>query len=183
MPSRFSRQDFPTTTSARACRTDFPPTAMSRPIHRAAAFHQPQCPGPSTAPTLPANRNVPVHPPRRHFPPTAMSRSIHRADTFYAPEVLNEPSLLADGSAGGLCNVTSEFQSRKASPRAHRKRGGDKWRRHINLYPLHKVQTRGMIKHHPDIFIETGRSKGRLKVNTVRHQKIPSCGYIFTLTI
>ena len=82
MPSRFSRQDFPTTTSARACRTDFPPTAMSRSIHRAAAF--------------------------------------------YAPEVLNEPSLLADGSAGGLCNATSEFQSRKASPRAHRKRGGEK---------------------------------------------------------
>ena len=38
--------------------------------------------------------------------------------------VLNEPSLLADGEAGGLCNVTSEFQSRKASPGTHREEAG-----------------------------------------------------------
>ncbi len=40
----------------------------------------------------------------------------HRDGGNLAHMGLNEPSLLADGKAGGVCNVTSEFQSRKASP-------------------------------------------------------------------
>ncbi len=59
---------------------------------------------------------------RRHLFTAAPA---HRAVTFYAHRALNEPSLLADGVAGGLCNATSEFQSRKASPGAHRKSDGD----------------------------------------------------------